>query len=283
MSSILVGVCGWGDHDIYPPGTKAADKLSVYAGHFPVVEIDSTFYAIAPADRMDRWVKSTPDTFRFVVKAYRELTGHGRTEKAPERTWSELVEETKASLLPLRQTGKLSLLLFQFPPWYDCKESHVRYIQKVRHAFADYPIAIEFRHQSWFSSVYHEKTLSFLASENLVHVVCDEPQVPVGSVPIITKVTNQNHVLVRFHGRNINGWSDSKNPNWRDVRYAYRYSSDELDEWVERVKHMMKETNQMILLFNNNSKGDAVDNAKQFIQKYGISYTNLAPRQSELF
>jgi uncharacterized protein YecE (DUF72 family) len=283
MSSILVGVCGWGDHDIYPPGTKSTEKLSVYAGHFPVVEIDSTFYAIAPADRMERWAKSTPDTFRFVVKAYRELTGHGRTTKAPERNWPELVEETKASLQPLQQAGKLSLLLFQFPPWYDCKESHVRYIQKVRHVFADYPIAIEFRHQSWFSPSYCERTLSFLKRENLVHVVCDEPQVPVGSVPIITKVTNQNHVLVRFHGRNINGWSDSKNPNWRDVRYAYRYSSAELDEWVDRVKQMMKETKQMILLFNNNSKGDAVDNANQFIQKYGITYTNLAPRQTELF
>jgi uncharacterized protein YecE (DUF72 family) len=283
MSNILVGVCGWGDHEIYPPSTKPTDKLSLYAGHFPVVEVDSTFYAIATADRMERWAKSTPDSFRFVVKAYRELTGHGRVGKAPERTWSELVQETKASLLPLQEAGKLALLLFQFPPWYDCKESHVRYIQKVRHAFAAYPVAVEFRHQSWFTPTFREKTLSFLANEGLVHVVCDEPQVPEGSVPIITKVTNKEQVLIRFHGRNVKGWNDSKNPNWRDVRYAYRYSSTELDEWVHHVKQMMKETKQIIILFNNNSQGDAVDNAKQFIQKYGITYTNLAPRQTELF
>jgi uncharacterized protein YecE (DUF72 family) len=283
MSAILVGVCGWGDHEIYPPGTKPNEKLSLYAGHFPVVEVDSTFYAIASADRMERWVNTTPDTFRFVVKAYRELTGHGRTTKAPDRTWSELVQETKASLLSLQEAGKLSLLLFQFPPWYDCKESHVRYIQKVRHAFAEYPVAIEFRNQSWFSPDYRDKTLSFLANNHLVHVVCDEPQVPVGSVPIITKVTNEEQVLIRFHGRNISGWSDSKNPNWRDIRYAYRYSSAELDEWVQVVRKLRKKTKQIILLFNNNSQGDAVDNAKQFIQKCGITYTTLAPRQTELF
>jgi uncharacterized protein YecE (DUF72 family) len=283
MSTILVGVTGWGDHDIYPTGTKSTEKLALYSGHFPVVEVDSTFYAIAPPERMDRWGKSTPDSFRFVVKAYRELTGHGRVGKAPERTWTELVQQTKESLEPLRESGKLSLLLFQFPPWYDCKESHVRYIKKIRHAFTGYSIAIEFRHQSWFHPSYRDKTLSFLANEQLVHVVCDEPQGSEGSVPIITKVTNKEQVLIRFHGRNVAGWNDSKNPNWRDIRYAYRYSSTELDEWVERVKHMMKETEQIILLFNNNSQGDAVDNAKQFIEKYGITYTNLAPIQTELF
>jgi uncharacterized protein YecE (DUF72 family) len=283
MSSILVGVTGWGDHEIYPAGTKPTEKLPLYAGHFPVVEVDSTFYAIAPPERMDRWAKSTPDSFRFVVKAYRELTGHGRVGKAPERTWTELVQQTKESLEPLQESDKLSLILFQFPPWYDCKESHVRYIQKIRHAFAGYPIAIEFRHQSWFLPSYRDKTLSFLASEQLVHVVCDEPQGSEGSVPIITNVTNKEQVLVRFHGRNAAGWNDSKNPNWREIRYAYRYSSTELDEWVQRVKHMMKEAKQIILLFNNNSQGDAVDNAKQFIEKCGITYTNLAPVQTELF
>jgi uncharacterized protein YecE (DUF72 family) len=186
-------------------------------------------------------------------------------------------------LLALKRAGKLSLLLFQFPPWFDCKASHVRYIQKVRQAFAEYPVAIEFRHQSWFTPAFRQKTLSLLASEQLVHVVCDEPQVPEGSVPIITEVTNKEQVLVRFHGRNVKGWSDSKNPNWRDVRYAYRYSDEELDEWVQKVKQMMKEAKQIILLFNNNSQGDAIDNARQFIQKLGITYMDLAPIQTELF
>jgi uncharacterized protein YecE (DUF72 family) len=283
MNSILIGVCGWGDHNIYPSGTNAINKLPLYAGHFPVVEVDSTFYAIAPPERMERWANSTPNSVRFVVKANRELTGHGRLEKAPVRSWSELVQETKESLSPILNAGKLALLLFQFPPWYDCTGRHVRYIEKIRHAFFDYPVAIEFRNQSWFSPAYHDRTLFFLTENQFIYVICDEPQVESGSVPIIAEVTNQEQVLIRFHGRNIAGWSDSKNPNWRDVRYAYRYSDDELDEWVTVIEKLKKKSKQIILLFNNNSEGDAVDNAKQLIQKCNINYTDLAPRQFELF
>ena len=44
---ILVGLAGWGDHDsLYAPGTAAKEKLARYADHFPVVEMDSSFYAI---------------------------------------------------------------------------------------------------------------------------------------------------------------------------------------------------------------------------------------------
>jgi uncharacterized protein YecE (DUF72 family) len=38
---IKIGVTGWGDHDsLYPDGTPARDKLAVYSGHFPIVEVD---------------------------------------------------------------------------------------------------------------------------------------------------------------------------------------------------------------------------------------------------
>lgn len=283
MNSIQIGVCGWGDHDLYPPGIPAREKLSIYASHFPVVELDSSFYAIPPIERVERWVDDTPDSFRFVVKAYRELTGHGQPKGAPVRTWKQMVDEMIESVEPFVQSGKLSMLLFQFPPWYDCNKKHVQYIRRVREAFGDLPVAIEFRHQSWFYPEYHDKTLSFLERENLIHVICDEPQVPEGSIPLVLSTTHSDHVLVRFHGRNKEGWSASGNPNWRDVRYAYRYSDKELLEWVNRVKWLKEQVNEVTLLFNNNSEGDAADNAKRMIQLLGIEYEGLHPRQLEFF
>jgi uncharacterized protein YecE (DUF72 family) len=278
-----VGVCGWGDHDLYPPGTPSRDKLAIYAGHFPVVEVDSTYHAIAPAERMERWVRETPESFRFVVKAYRELTGHGRMERAPVRSWPQLVEEMKASVQPMMEAGKLSMLLFQFPPWYDCTQKHVKYIRRLREAFLDMPMAIEFRNQSWFRPVYHDRTLKFLEEEQLIHVICDEPQAGEGSVPIVPAVTHPELALIRFHGRNAEGWNNTGQPNWRDVRYAYRYSDEELDEWVERVHQLKKQVKQLTLLFNNNSQGDAVDSAKKMIQKLNLTFEGLAPRQLEFF
>ncbi len=44
MTTIQVGVCGWGDqHELYVQGVRNRDKLSVYASHFPIVEVDSSF------------------------------------------------------------------------------------------------------------------------------------------------------------------------------------------------------------------------------------------------
>ncbi|RAL27049.1 DUF72 domain-containing protein [Thermoflavimicrobium daqui] len=283
MNSILVGVCGWGDHDdLYPPGTSSKDKLPIYTGYFPIVELDSTYHAIASSERMEQWVQATPDSFQFVVKSYRELTGHGRKQGAPIRSWKDNVLEMRASLLPMKKAGKLAAVLFQFPPWYDCTAAHVKYIRKVREAFRDFPVAIEFRNRTWFDSSYRDKTLHFLEQEQLIHVVCDEPQAGIGSVPIVPKVTNTDLSIVRFHGRNVEGWNNTGRPDWRDVRYAYRYSDEELNEWIVHIKQLQQNANQVILLFNNNSQGDAVDSANKMICKLGLDYLDLSPRQLEI-
>ncbi|MFC7443243.1 DUF72 domain-containing protein [Laceyella putida] len=280
---IQIGVCGWGDHDLYPPGTQAKEKLAIYAGHFPVVEVDSTFYAIAPVERMERWVDDTPESFRFVVKAYRELTGHGRLEKAPVRPWQELVENMLASLAPMRRADKLEAVLFQFPPWYDCSQKHVKYIRRVREAFRDVPVAVEFRNQSWFRPEFRDKTLQFLEQEKCIHVICDEPQAGEGSVPLVLATTHPAQALVRFHGRNVAGWNNTGQPNWRDVRYAYRYSEAELEEWVSHVRQLEQQVRRVTLLFNNNSQGDAVDSAKMMMRLLDIEFEGLAPRQLDIF
>ena len=50
LGNIRVGTQGWNyeawEGPFYPPGTRPADFLSVYARAFDTVEVDSTFYAI---------------------------------------------------------------------------------------------------------------------------------------------------------------------------------------------------------------------------------------------
>ncbi|MCY7743856.1 DUF72 domain-containing protein, partial [Bacillus licheniformis] len=46
---IYIGLTGWGDHDsLYPPKTSSQNKLIHYSSHFPIVELDASFYAIQP-------------------------------------------------------------------------------------------------------------------------------------------------------------------------------------------------------------------------------------------
>ncbi len=280
---IQIGVTGWGDHDsIYSSGIQSRDKLKEYGAHFPVVEVDASFYAIQPVRNAEKWVKETPEMFRFVVKAYQGMTGHQRGEQLFESvdTMFRLFVE---SIEPFVQSGKLAMVLLQFPPWFECERKNVDYLRFCKNKLGSIPVAIEFRNQSWYSSEMKDRTLEFLKKEGWIHTVCDEPQAGKGSVPIVPVSTSKEKTLVRLHGRNVHGWSKPAQGNWREVRYLYRYNENELLEWKNILYHLSKESKELYVLFNNNSGGDAADNAKEMIQMLGIQYEGLAPKQLGLF
>ena len=69
-----------GDHDsLYPGPISSRDKLKEYAGHFPIVEVDTAFYAIQPKRNAEKWVNETR-LIPVIVKAYQGMTGHQRGE-----------------------------------------------------------------------------------------------------------------------------------------------------------------------------------------------------------
>lgn len=280
---IYIGVTGWGDHDsLYPGQIASRDKLKAYAGHFPIVEVDTAFYAIQPQRNAQKWVNDTPESFQFIVKAYQGMTGHLRGE-IPFDTKQAMFKAFIESLEPYIDNKKLAMVLFQFPPWFDCKRENVDYLRWCKHEMGEIPCALEFRHQSWFKLDYRQKTLDFMREEKWIHSICDEPQSGEGSVPIILQSTDPNKVLVRFHGRNVHGWQKRTDVDWREVRFLYRYNQQELEEWAESITKLKKECRDVYLLFNNNSGGDAADNAKQMMELLQIEYEGLAPRQLDLF
>ncbi|WP_456277795.1 DUF72 domain-containing protein [Bacillus sp. AK128] len=280
---IYIGVTGWGDHDsLYVPPISPRDKLQAYAAHFPIVEVDASFYAIQPPKNVERWLRDTPSRFQFIVKAYQGMTGHQRGE-IPFNSTEEMFDAFIDSALLYEEQGKLAMVLFQFPPWFECNKENVQYLRYCKSKMKDFPCALEFRHQSWFSGEMREKTISFMKSEGWIHSICDEPQAGSGSIPMVLEATSQNKTLIRFHGRNVHGWNNPNDGNWREVRYLYRYNEKELTEWLHRINQLKHESKDLYVLFNNNSGGDAADNAKQFIHMLGIDYEGLAPRQLNLF
>ena len=123
-----------------------------------------------------------------------------------------------------------------------------------------------------------------MREEKWIHSICDEPQAGEGSIPTVLESTDKEKVLVRFHGRNVHGWNKKgKGEDWREVRYLYRYNQGELKEWADHLKKLNESTSQVIALFNNNSGGDAADNAKQMVELLDIEYEGLNPRQLDLF
>ena len=257
MASIYVGTSSWSQHtDFYPPGLRSTEQITYYAQYFPLVEINSTFYAMQPQRNFASWAQRTPPGFRFDVKPFRQLTWHDR-EHPPD---ADVARQFREALQPLREAGKLRALNYQFPPWYVYKEQNLDYIRSVRDQSSD-SLSVEFRHQSWLEGDHVARLAETLRAWNISLTVVDEPQIGSGSVPTLLKVTNPDLVIVRFHGRNSTKWY-AKVENTGE-RFDYLYSEDELKEWVPHVRQLADEAQEIHLLFNNNARDCAVRNGQQ--------------------
>ncbi|MCA0757111.1 DUF72 domain-containing protein [Paenibacillus sp. N4] len=280
---ISIGLAGWGDHDlIYGTGVTAQNRLKQYSKYFSVVEVDSSYYAIHKPELFERWAADTGESFAFVIKAYQGMTGHTR-EKYSDEDMESMFGAFKASIQPVVEAGKCKAVLFQYPPWFDCTRENVNLLRVAKERMEDLPLALEFRHQSWFSEELRDKTLAFMSREGWIHSVCDEPQVHPGSVPTVLVPTHDEVTIVRFHGRNTSGWMSSGAPNWREVRYLYRYSDEELREWRDMLLELEEGSRHICVIFNNNSGGDAAANARRLMELLGQETRPLPPRQLDLF
>ncbi len=278
-----MGLTGWGDHpDLYPTAQARKNKLRTYSAHFPIVEVDSSFYAIQPEKNYSKWIADTPPDFSFVIKAYQGMTGHSRGDH-PFASLDEMFEAFKRSIQPVIQAGKLKAVLFQYPPWFECTRIHVNALRYAREKMGELPVALEFRHRSWFAPPMRNKTLAFMEREGWIHSICDEPQAGPGCVPTVLHATNRRLTLVRFHGRNASGWNHTGDETWRNVRYLYHYSKEELLEWKEKLQLLQQTTDEICLIFNNNSGGHAAANAKQMMRLLGIENQGLVHGQLDLF
>jgi uncharacterized protein YecE (DUF72 family) len=297
MSRTLVGSCSWTDPTLiacgrfYPEGvTSAEDRLRYYATQFPLVEVDSTYYA-PPSERNSRlWVERTPDGFVFNVKAYGLLTGHpARTERLPgwlrdalapeargkrnvyrkhvgdvavERLW----EIHRAALEPLSAAGRLGAVLFQFPPWFVRGDQNERYLRDLPERLPGHTIAVEFRGGGWMEEGAATATLRLLEDAGLAYVSVDEPQGFRSSTPPVAAATGPLAVA-RLHGRNAGTW-EARTAAASD-RFKYLYSEAELAEWVPRVRELEARAGAVHVLFNNNYEDWGMRNARRMTQLLG--------------
>ena len=125
----------------YPEKMKEADMLAFYAGRFPTVEINNTFYRMPAPDMLRKWGEQTPESFTFVLKAPQRITHHRRLAAAGEDV--SYFFETAKALGP-----KLGPVLFQLPPYM--KKDIDRLKSFLELLPEGPPAAFEFRHASWF-------------------------------------------------------------------------------------------------------------------------------------
>ncbi|HEX5127704.1 MAG TPA: DUF72 domain-containing protein [Rhodocyclaceae bacterium] len=299
--TILVGTASWTDPTLirckrfYPPDTSSAEaRLRFYATRFPLVEVDSSFYAMPTAANSTLWTERTPQNFVFNMKAFRLFTGHHTALSAlpkdmqsafintssnklnankqnlfyrdvPADIRNELWRRFAMALQPLQQAGKFGAVLFQFAPWVINNRAGRAHIADCAERMAGYIMAVELRQQSWFMDTQRAATLAFLRELSVAHVIVDEPQGFANSIPAMWEVTHPKLALVRMHGRNRHAW-DNISANASSGRFQYIYPDNELDELAQNIQRIAQQVEKAHAVLNTNYEDQGQHNARRLMR-----------------
>jgi uncharacterized protein YecE (DUF72 family) len=288
VGNIYYGTSSWTDKTLlaskrfYPPSAKSAeDRLRYYAEQFPLVEVDSTYYALPSEKNAALWIERTPRHFVFNIKAFGLLTHHSVAPGALPAALRERVREEKkrlyrrdfppdalelvddmfvSALRPLDSAGRLGAVLFQFPRWFVRSRPNIEYLRELADRFP-YRIAVEFRGPTWMEDDRADRTLSLLSDLGFAYVVVDEPQGFKTSIPPVVASTSPELAVIRFHGHNEETWE--KPGLTAAERFRYLYSEVELERWVEPARELASQAKQLHILMNNCYEDYGVRNAAE--------------------
>lgn len=263
---ILIGTSGYSYTDwigpVYPPGTQKGEMLSFYTSLFSYVELNFSYYRMPAPSILKPMADKTPADFRFGIKAHQSLTH----QRSPE--WQAESRAFISGISPLQESGKLSLVLAQFPFSFHYTEENRRYLAGLCDIFRDIPLGVEFRNSQWIS----EKVFRELEERGIGFIITDSPDLRGLPGPVL--FASGPFVYLRFHGRNKENWWQGDATS----RYDYLYTEEELKEWVPKILLLAQKNKILYIAFNNHHKGQAVKNASTLKKLIAADYSGKIPK-----
>lgn len=231
---LLIGTSGWQYRDwrgrFYPRGVPQRDWLGYYAGRFPVVEINSTFYRLPQREAAAQWRAETPDGFLMATKMSRYLT-HILRLREPQEPVARFFDR----LEPLGD--RLGPVLVQLAP---TMKVDVEALDGVLKAFPKgVPVAVEPRHRSWWT----DGVRAMLEKHDAALCWADRRGRPV--TPLWR--TSEWGYLRLHEGR---------------AEPRPRYGERALRSWLERLEPLER----AFVFFNNDPGGAAIKDARALKQ-----------------
>jgi uncharacterized protein YecE (DUF72 family) len=145
---LLAGTSGYSFKEwkgsFYPQDLKPEAMLAWYAEHLPTVEINNTFYQMPKVAVLENWARSTPEAFRFAIKASRRITHMARLKADSAADSVGFLYRNLATL-----GSKRGPVLYQLPPFL--KKDLPRLAEFLRLLPEGHGAAFEFRNDTWFA------------------------------------------------------------------------------------------------------------------------------------
>ncbi|MDP9078963.1 MAG: DUF72 domain-containing protein [Bacteroidota bacterium] len=213
----------------FPPEHQHLSRLGFYAQHEDSIEINSSFYKLPQAKTVARWVSEVPVNFRFTFKLWKHIT-HQRNLVFNSIDIDRFMEVLTAA------NEHRGCLLVQFPPSLHAgAQSQLHELLRILDS-TDWPVAVEFRHPSW----YKDSVFELLNSYRAAMVIQDMPK---SAAPL--ELTADDLVYLRFHGPSGN--------------YKGSYSDSFLYEYANYIHEWLAEDKKVFAYFNNTA-GSALQN-----------------------
>jgi uncharacterized protein YecE (DUF72 family) len=232
---LYVGTSGWQYRHwrgtFYPAKLAQARWLDYYTRRFQTVEVNNTFYNLPEASTFEAWRRRTPDDFVVTVKMSRYLTHLRRLHEPAEPVQRFMSRAEKLG-------PKLGPVLIQLPPNLEAEPDRLAQTLELMPEGAR--VAVEFRHQSWFS----DRVLSILEEHRAALCLADSPRRR--TPPARTAAFG----FVRFH----------------EGRASPRpcYGERALESWVERLGELYGPDPDVFVYFNNDHRACAIRDAIVF-------------------
>ena len=125
----------------YPERLPANRMLTSYAERLPTVELNNSFYRLPKEEHVLSWCSQVPESCKFAIKAPRQISNVKRR-----RECSEWISKLQALTALLKD--QLAAVLVQLPPNMKCDVERLKTF--LGEWGSAHPLAVEFRHPSWF-------------------------------------------------------------------------------------------------------------------------------------
>lgn len=193
---LYIGATGWSMKEWngkwYPDKTKTADYLKHYGRQFNTIELNTTHYRIPTKDMVEKWYKTVPADFRFCPKIPQSISHRNDFGQS-----TGDLQRFVGSLDGMKE--KLGCAFVQLPPYFGADRL------KILEAFLDrwprlLPLAVEVRHESWFTDPYAtEALMDALAARGVAAVITDVA----GRRDVLHNYVTAPRTMIRFVGNGL--------------------------------------------------------------------------------
>lgn len=235
----------------YPKGLAPERELSFYATRFDAVEVDSTFYARPPIERVERWREATPEGFLFALKIPKAIT-HEAGLEGVDGELSKFLERVR------RLEGRLGPVVFQMPPSFRFAPDRLsRLLSLLDRRPEGISLAVEFRERRWFVP----EVLEPLRERGATVVWSDHRAVPA------LEDSTTDFLYVRLLGDH-----NAPLPDFSAVRED---RGSELRAWADRLRPHLAAGRRLFVFTNNHFEGHSPATAARLRELLGVPTPSL--------